>query len=96
MSYISKSFTRFRFAVSYVYAIDSKFQCMQLTIHSYFARHICKQLVRAISVRRRCPICMILILGFNSCSRLFILILDAIYEQIVHVISVRRVLCVCY
>ena len=54
---ISKSFTRSRFAVSYVYATDSKFQCMQLTIHSYFARHICKQIVHAISVRRVLCVC---------------------------------------
>ena len=64
MPYISKSFTRSRFAVSYVYAIDSKQQFMHLKIRSYFARHIYAN--RSRDLGSPCPLCMLLILSSSS------------------------------
>ena len=69
--YIRESFTRSRFAMPYVYAIDSRFQIMQLNIHSYSACKI--EANRSRDLGSPCPMSVLLILGFNSaeCSFLF-------------------------
>ena len=92
--YVNNSFTRYRFAVSYMYVNYSWVQFMRPNIHSYSATpFISKSFTRSrFAVSYVCAI--------DSKFRIMQLIIQSyfayIYIQIVHVISVRRVLGVCY